>query len=57
MQKIALSRRVILVFTSFVKTDARLQGYTPIQDTCCVNIRDTFLSGYASYASSNTQDV
>jgi hypothetical protein len=34
------SRRVIQVFTSFVKTDACLQGYRPIQNTCCVNISD-----------------
>jgi hypothetical protein len=54
MQKIAFSHRVIQVFTSFVKTDACLQGYRPIQNTCCLNIGDgRILRGYASYVVSN----
>jgi hypothetical protein len=32
MQKIALSRRAIQVFTSFVATDTCLQEYRPIQN-------------------------
>jgi hypothetical protein len=54
MQKIALSHRVIQVFTSFVNTYTRLQEYRPIRNIYCVNIRDSKnLPEYALYISNN----